>query len=77
MDSRREFNENDIQMIDVFKEDKTPFIVILTKADKLNQKEKSKAIKFIESQDIKKYLFTSISDSKSIMRLRKEIEELL
>ena len=77
MDSRREFNENDIQMIDIFKEDKTPFIVVLTKSDKLNQKEKSRATKFIESQSVTKYLFTSIDDAKSILRLRKEIEELI
>ena len=79
LDSRREFNENDLEMMDFFKKNNTPFLIILTKADKLNQKEKSLTINYMKNMgiDSNDYLLTSINDSRSINNLKTKIELLL
>ena len=40
IDGRREFSENDLDMIEFFNYHKIKFVIIFTKIDKLNQKEK-------------------------------------
>ena len=79
LDSRREFNELDLEMMEIFKKDKTNFLIVLTKADKLNQSEKAKAVANLKKQGFKDgdYVFTSITNRQSIMALEKEIEKLL
>ena len=79
LDSRREFNELDLEMMEIFKKDKTNFLIVLTKADKLNQSEKAKAVANLKKQGFKDgdYVFTSITNRQSIIALEKEIEKLL
>ena len=79
LDSRREFNELDLEMMEIFKKDKTNFLIVLTKSDKLNQSEKAKAIANLKKHGIKEgeYVFTSITNKQSILALEKEIENLL
>ena len=75
VDSRRELNESDLEMIKVFKDDNVKFLIVLTKADKLNQKEKAQAIKSITNAGVENYVFTSITNKQSILNLRREIEK--
>ena len=79
LDSRREFNDLDLEMIEIFKKDKTNFLIVLTKADKLNQSEKAKAIANLKKHGYQEgdYVFTSITNKQSILSLEKEIEKLL
>ena len=79
MDSRREFNESDDDMIEFFLDKKIPFVIILTKADKVNQKEKSSAMKYMKDCEISTddYLFVSINDERLLTKVKSKIESLL
>ena len=79
LDSRREFNENDDEMIEFFLSKKIPFVIILTKADKITQKEKSSAIKYMKDCKINEddYLFSSTSNQMLLNKIKSKIESLL
>lgn len=79
MDGRREFNESDDEMIEYFSSHKIPFVIILTKADKLNQKEKSSAMKYMKDCEIpiEDYLFVSVNDERLLNKVKAKIEVLL
>ena len=74
IDSRREFNENDDEMLSYFLSHNIQTLVVMTKSDKVNQSEKAKAIKHLKEKGVERYLFTSTMNKKSIEDLRKEIE---
>ena len=38
IDSRREFTENDLEILDFLKENSIPYLIVITKNDKINQK---------------------------------------
>lgn len=77
LDSRRKLTENDYEMINLFNEKNIPFLIVLTKKDKLNQKEKSLIISHMKENNIQEYIFTSSLDKDSMTKLEEEIIKLL
>ena len=78
IDSRREFNENDVEILDYLKNNQIPFFIVITKVDKINQKGKSELNKRLMALGIKEniYLTSSLSD-KSLDRLKSGIESYI
>jgi len=52
LDSRRELNEDDIEIIDYLKENKFNYRLVFTKVDKINQSEKHKLNQSIKSHGV-------------------------
>ncbi len=79
LDSRREFNENDLEMRDLFIKKGVPYLIVITKCDKLNQSEKAKLLSYLESENISsdQYVLTSMNNRESIKDLQGEIIKLL
>ena len=75
IDSRREFGENDLEILQYLKENEIPYFVIVTKIDKINQKGKSELAKRLSALDIKDnvYLTSSLSE-KTLDKLKSDIE---
>ena len=75
IDSRREFGENDLEILDYLKQTGIPYFVVITKIDKINQKGKSELLKRLNALDIKDnvYLTSSLVD-KSLDKLKTDIE---
>ena len=78
IDSRREFNDNDLEILNYLKENKIPFFVIITKVDKINQKGKSELSKRLKNLAIEEnvYLTSSLVD-KSLDKLKTDIEKYI
>lgn len=79
IDSRRETNEMDKMMIDFLFHQNIPFLIVATKIDKTNQKERHLIAKHlsqigIEQQAIK---FVSSFDKQNINQLQKDIVSLI
>ncbi len=81
LDSRRVPNEEDIELINYIEECNIPYVIVMTKCDKLNQKEtalmkKNLKISFenIEEQQI---YFVSIKNKASLQNIRNVIQNLL
>lgn len=75
IDSRREFGENDLEILQYLKENKIPFFVIVTKVDKINQKGKSELSKRLNELEIKdNFYLTSSLDNKTLDKLKRDIE---
>lgn len=75
IDSRREFGENDLEILQYLKENKMPFFVIVTKVDKINQKGKSELSKRLNELEIKdNFYLTSSLDNKTLDKLKRDIE---
>lgn len=81
LDSRREVNPDDVLLYNFFVEHNIPFILVLTKCDKINQKEKSKIISHLKEigmvESIKETILVSITDKVAISKLKSAIEKLL
>lgn len=76
IDSRREVREEEIDLINFFNDENIPYVITFTKADKLNQSEKAKAMKEVHklsSSNNVDIMFTSINNKNSIEELRKYI----
>ncbi len=75
IDSRREFGENDLEILDYLKNTKIPYFVVITKVDKVNQKGKSELLKRLKALDIVEnvYLASSLVD-KTLDTLKRDIE---
>ena len=75
IDSRREFGENDLEILDYLKNTKIPYFVVITKVDKVNQKGKSELLKRLKVLDINEnvYLTSSLVD-KTLDTLKRDIE---
>lgn len=77
LDSRRKINQDDLDIYSFLKSENIPFIVVLTKADKINQKEKYAILKEIKNNfDIVEddLIFTSTYSNKNLDTLKKIIE---
>ena len=78
IDSRREFAENDLEILSFLKENNIPYFVIITKTDKINQKGKSQLNKRLVELEIKENVFyTSSLIASSIEKLRSGIERFI
>ena len=81
VDSRHEPTKDDVQMIDFMIDNEMPFIIALTKADKLNKTERLKREKaFMEEipcADQITMIWTSTTTGEGISELKEIFEELL
>lgn len=75
IDSRREFGENDLEILDYLKGTNIPYFVVITKIDKINQKGKSELLKRLKALEINDnvYLTSSLVD-KTLDTLKRDIE---
>ena len=78
IDSRREFSENDLEILHYLQENNIPYFVVITKTDKINQKGKSQLNKRLLELDIKENIyFTSVNEPKTLEKLRSGIEQYI
>ena len=75
LDSRRELTENDLEIIDYVKENNIPYLLVVTKIDKVNQSEKAKLMNYLAKTNIDKELIylTSATMPKSLAPLKQAI----
>lgn len=79
IDSRREAGDHDLEILEYFESYHIPFLVVCTKMDKLNQKEKSLLYKRMETVGVPKdkIFLVSKNDIKSLDNLKGAIEKSL
>ena len=82
LDSRRVPNEEDIDFYNFLTDtNNIPFIIVMTKCDKLNQSEKAKIHKNLTSSfgniDKSNVLLTSIKNQSSLLELKKSIANFI
>jgi GTP-binding protein len=79
IDSRREFNDNDLEILHFCQQENIPYFIVITKMDKINQKEKSLLTKRLKALEIEaaNIYFTSSLETKSLHILRSAIEKAL
>ena len=76
IDSRREFSENDTEILDYLIENKLPYFLVITKTDKINQKGKSQLMKRLKEKNVADNVyFVSTLEPRSLERLRQGIEK--
>lgn len=78
IDSRREFGENDIEILNYLIESKIPYFVVITKTDKINQKGRSELNKRLKEMNVQDNVYyTSSLSSKGLDKLKTGIEQLI
>ena len=79
LDARREISQDDQDIIDYVKESGFPFFVVITKMDKVNQKEKAALNKRLKAQSFSSecVFYTSSLDNAGLNQLKKGIEKSL
>ena len=80
LDSRHEPNKDDVLIFNFLKQNDVPFVIVLTKADKINQSEKYRISNNIKKMfEIEPYqtIFVSTKNKFGIDKLRKTIENLI
>ena len=79
LDSRREMNQNDLEILDYVRKEGIPYYLVVTKLDKVNQSEKSKLNKHLSEMNIPSSLvfYTSINEARSLDKLKSAIEKAL
>lgn len=79
LDSRRELSEDDLEIVEYVKENSIPFALVITKYDKVNQKEKSALNRYLKEMGLanEQVFYTSILKNDSLSLLKKGIENSL
>ena len=78
IDSRREFGENDTEILNYLIESKIPYFVVITKTDKINQKGRSELNKRLKEMNVlENVYFTSILSNRTLDKLKTGIEQLI
>ncbi len=79
LDSRRELNENDKEILSYVQQENIPYYLVITKLDKVNQKEKSQLNKHLKESEIPENIifYTSILEKRSLDNLKRAIEKAL
>ena len=79
VDSRREFNQNDLEILQYVQENHIPYYVVITKTDKVNQSERAKLNKHLSSLSINQEViyYTSSTETRSLDKLKSAIEKAL
>lgn len=77
VDSRHELSKDDEDFYHYVVDKRIPFVVVFTKVDKLNQSLKAACIKRATSIGLTDYVLTSVSDEKSLNKLKGRIAELV
>ena len=77
LDSRRELNEDDIEIINYLEEKGFPYKLILTKVDKINQSEKHKLNQNIKSVgvNLEDVIYVSVLKPRTFDILRNTLEK--
>ena len=77
LDARRELSEDDHEIIDFVKESNVSYFIVVTKYDKVNQKEKAALNKHLASEGFNKeqVFFTSSLNNDGLNLLKKGIEK--
>jgi len=79
IDSRREFGDNDIEILDYLKEKEIPYYIVVTKIDKVNQSEKARFLKHIKEMNVPSEVvfLTSSQEQRTLSALKGAIEKAL
>ena len=79
LDARRELSEDDLEIIEYMKENNIPFALVITKYDKVNQKEKSALNRYLKEMGLlsEQVFYTSILKNDTLSLLKKGIENSL
>ena len=78
IDSRREFGENDTEILNYLIESKIPYFVVITKTDKINQKGRSELNKRLKEMNVTDNVyFTSSLSNRTLDKLKTGIEQLI
>ena len=79
LDSRREMNQNDLEILEYVRKEDIPYYIVITKLDKVNQSEKSKLNKHLAEKEISPSIvfYTSINETRSLDKLKSAIEKAL
>ena len=78
IDSRREFGENDTEILNYLIENKIPYFVVITKTDKINQKGRSELNKRLKEMNVlENVYFTSSLSNRTLDKLKTGIEQLI
>ncbi len=79
LDSRREFNQNDLEILNYVQQENIPFYLVVTKVDKVNQSEKAKLNKHLKEMNVSSDIiyYTSSNEPRSLDKLRSAIEKAL
>lgn len=79
LDARRELSQDDLEIVEYVKENKIPFAIVITKYDKVNQKEKSALNRYLKEMGLatEQVFYTSILKNDSLSLLKKGIENAL
>ena len=79
LDARRELSTEDIEIIDYVEENNIPFALVITKFDKVNQKEKAALNRYLKEMGLvnEQVFYTSILKNDSLSLLKKGIENNL
>ena len=79
LDARREISNDDQEIIDYIKESGFPYFIVITKIDKVNQKEKAALNKRLKAQEFvpECVFYTSSLDNEGLNSLKKGIEKSL
>ena len=76
IDSRREFSDNDLEILDFLKENQYPYFIVITKIDKVNQSGKSQLMKRLKELGVEENAYyTSALEPRSLEKLRLGIEK--
>lgn len=80
VDMRHPPTKDDLQMIDYLVENELPFVVVLTKADKLNKTERSKRLEALKTElpyydELTVIPFSAVTDE-GVDRLREIVEDI-
>lgn len=78
IDSRREFSDNDIEIIDYLKQNNISYFVVITKVDKINQKGRAQLDKRLVELSVKdNAYYTSSLSPKTLDKLKNGIEQYI
>ncbi len=77
LDSRRKLNKDDIDIYNYLKEEGINFLIVLTKCDKINQKEKHQILTEIKNISPDKPILTSTLNKNGLDELKGAIEKSL
>lgn len=79
LDSRREMNDNDLEILEYVQQENIPYFLVVTKLDKVNQSEKAKLNKHLNTMQIptNNVFYTSINNIRSLDNLKSAIEKAL
>ena len=78
IDSRREFGENDTEILNYLIESNIPYFVVITKTDKINQKGRSELNKRLKEMNVlDNVYYTSSLSNRTLDKLKIGIEQLI